>query len=571
MAKINVKEIVSDRLIQDSVLSQALEKLNIVVPQKSLIRIVHSLPEFQNRGSFDARIYETAMRRAGISEARFLTQIRESIARTQLIHPIAAGYKFPEFVKEIICKEFEAKNTVLVARLKVDSMKNTEVPTDDALRQFYSNSPDKYKKPEIRDVAILVIDYGKLAESVSIDEDELNRHYEEIKDSYAPKEKRNFERFSFESGEDANKAWQMLNKGAKTKTISVKFAARVEAINNCETSDFSENIGRELFNLKLNKTSRVYKVGDFYYVYRLTAVEKGKRKSEAEVKEEIKRELQSEKLNSPEFYSKTKETRDKIDDGFGAGKSIEEIAKETGMEIVEIKNFAKSANNSELEKLIPDEDTREEVKETIFSTEELQASSTIASRASDTISYVAFVRKVETAAVPEFEKVAAQVKKDFIFEQKGKVASQRINEIVSKNVEASKEVSKMAGVKRFRFSKKDLIMNEKHHYKDVDEMLKEIPNINLVLDIVSTLKKGEANYYKVSEEEYILVSIENIEKTQKVAPEFKEVIDRYLDLGVANDVPPLIIMAFKHKANIKINQKLLDQITKRDDERESNN
>lgn len=568
MKKLNIKGMVLDNLIQKSVVEATFNKLNIIVPKKSLLNIVQSLPEFQNNGSFDPKVYEMALRRSGINESGFLMQIRDNVGKTQLFHPIISGYKIPSFIKDVMTKEFESKKTVLVSKIKVDDIKIDEKIADDELRQYYDNNSEKYKKPETRNVALLVVDYQGLAKDFAITDEEVNEYYNSNKEAYASKEKRDFERFVFDAKEDADKAWNMMNRGTPSKEIVQKFTPNMETIKDREISDFPINIGKEVFDLKLKKTSEVYAIGGKFYVYRVINIKTPKHKNEAEVKAEIRKSLQNEKMNSPEFYAKIKDVKNKIDDGFGSGKSIEEVSKETGMRCVELKDFKKTNDDANLKAIVSDEDTRTDIVETIFSTDEKQASQTIDSKETDTVSYVVFVRSIEKSSVPEFEKIKEQVKKDFIFEKKDKAANEKINEITNKKLEASKSVSKMHDVKKFRFSKKELLTNKDHSSKEIDAILKELPNVNVVLNVISTLRKGEANHYKISENEYIVVAIDDVEKIENTTPEFKNVMSQYIDSGSANDIVPVAMDAFKKNLKINIDHKFLDEITKTTDEQD---
>ncbi len=567
MEKLNIKGMVLDKLVNSAVLDQTYNKLNIIVPKKSLIDIVQSLPDFQNNGGFDSRIYEMAIRRSGISEQGFLMQIRDNVARTQLIHPIVAGYKLPNFVKDCIAKEFEAKNTILVSKLDLNSVKYNKKISEDELKQYYDSNSKKYQKPESRDVSILVIDYKNLAANIKIDENEVNKFYEEGKNSYTAKESRDFERFVFDEKKNADRAWNMMNGGLPSAEIIKELTPDMENIKNTHASDFPTQISKELFELKLQKTSEVYPISGKHYIYRLVKVSKEKQKSETEIKSEIRQELQNDKMNSPEFYSKIKDMKNKIDDGFGSGKSIEEISKETGMKIVKLSGFQKSIENSDLKKFVPDEDTRTEIMDTIFTTDEHQVSQTIDSKESDTLSYVVMVNGIQKSMIPEFNKIKVQVEHDYTIEKKEKSALEDINEIIGMNQRATKELKKKYSVKTFKFSKKDLILNKDHSHKEVEGVLNEISNPNVVLNIISTLKSGEVNYYKVSDNVYIFVGIDKIEKAQNSSKEFLDVISKYVDTGTANDVVPVALTAFKKNLKVDIDHKLIDEITKQDDQR----
>lgn len=567
MEKLDIKNLVLNKLVNEVVLSQIYNKLGIIVPNKTLIEIVHSLPEFRNEeGNFDERVYEVAIRRSGINEQGFLNQIRDNVARNQLLHPVVAGYKLPKFIEECITKEFESKNTILLSKINLNSVKFNKNITKSELKQYYENNKQKYQRPETRDITVLIIDYRDLAKTIAIDEDTIEKYYSENKNAYKPKEKRDFERFVFDSKEDADKAWDMMNRGVKSVDIIKKLTPNMENVKGVIISDLPVEISKDLFNLKLTRASNVYNISGKYYIYRLTKILEEKGKSEKEIKNQIREELRNEKLNSPEFYSKIKEMKNRIDDGFGSGKTIEEISKETGMKIVNISELEKNFEKSKLADIIKDEDTRTDVMNEIFSTDEGQVTQTIDSKEIDTLSYAVFVKKIKPASIPEFEKIEDKVKNDFILEKKDKLALNKIGEIIeSKN--SIKDLKNAFPIKNFRFSKKDLLLSQKINNSEVNHILNEIPNPNAVLNIISSLKSGEVNYFKLSENEYVVVGIEKIEKVSNSSPEFAKVISAYLANSTTSDVLPISLIAFKNNLKINIDQKLIDEMTKKEDER----
>ncbi|MBQ7524076.1 MAG: SurA N-terminal domain-containing protein [Alphaproteobacteria bacterium] len=561
--KLNIRKLVLDKLTNDAVLQEMYRKLNIIIPKKSLVDIIHSLPEFQRDGGFDGRIYETAIRHSGINEAAFLEQIKESVARTQLIHPIAAGYKLPAIAKESIAKEFEAQNTVLLATVDVNTVKYDKKISDDELKQHYNNNLNQYKKPEIRDVSVLIVDYRKLAGDLSVSEKEIEEAYEKLKASNQQRETRDFERFIFDERENADKAWKLLNKGTSSAEVIKKLTPKVGEIKAASSSDFPEKVAKELFSLKVSKTSEVYHIGGKYYIYKLTKITKPETKSEAQVKADIRKELQDEKLNSSEFYAKVNELKDRIDDAFGAGKTIEEVSKETGMSLKKLPGLQKGKKSVELEKIVPDEGTRAELLDNIFSGEEGQASQTIASKEDDALSYVVVVDKIQKAAVPDFSKIKKQVLADYVFTKKNKIALDDINGIVSQRTVATGALKKKYPVKTFKFSKRDLLLNKERKNGEVERILKEMKEPNVILSIISSLKTGEATHYELVKGKYLVVGIEKVEHTPTASKEFFKTISDYVDASTSADVSQVALSAFKKKLKIDVNEKLIDEVTKR--------
>lgn len=569
MKKLHVDQLVLDKMINDAVLEQAFNKFNIIIPKKTIAAVIHSMPQFQDHGTFNSRLYETAMRRSGISEAGFLAQIRDNLARTQLLQPLVSGYKIPEMIKDILEKDFVNQKTVLLAKMKVSDVKLDKKLTEADYKDFYESNSEKYKVKETRNCSIFVGDFTKLAESLDVSQEEVDKYFEENKSLYEPKETRNFERFAFETKEDADKAWNMINRGTSTQEIIKNFTPDMEEIENQDKSDFPKEIGDVLFGLKESKSSPVYAIGDKFYIYKVSKINRAKARSEKDIKAEIAKELKEERMNTPEFCAKVKEMKDKIDDGFGSGKSVETMVKETGMKQVDLTDLQKDSD-AKLAEIASDEETRHELMEAIFSTDENQASQIIDSRASDTLSFVVFTRKVVPAQIPAYEKIKETVKDDCINEMKNEVAISQIDGIMKNSEGAAKEVSKMKGSKKFKISKKDIMTFEKTHSAEVKRILEDIPNPNVMMNILSAIKVGEATYFKATEGEYYVVAIEDMSQTQTADAEFSKALSNYIDSASANDIIPLSMNAFKKDTKIKIEHKLIEEITKTNDEEEQN-
>ncbi len=568
MKSLDIPNIVLDRLINEAVFEKTCENLGLITSKRTITAIIMSLPEFQKNGVFDQRAYENALRHSSLSEAGFLNQIRGSIARNQLIHPLVAGYRVPNVVKEIMAKEFEARNTVVLAKVNAKDMKYNKEITNEEVYQYYLNNQEKYKKPEQRDLAILVVDYSKLSGDIEVDEDEVSARYIEYKDSYVPTEKRDFERFIFEDKESADRAWNLINRGTSTAEIVKKFKPDMETVREMDISQFPTTIGKSLFDLKKGKTSDVYASGGKFYIYKLVGIHKARALNDAELKEKARAEIRNEKMNSPEFYAHVKELKNKIDDGFGSGKTIEEIANETGMEVRYIKGEEKSYNSTEFSKIVKDEDTRSEVIDAAFETEEMQATTMIDSRETDTLSYVVFVQKVKKSEIPQFEQISEEVRKDYVLEQKDKIALDKINEILNSEEKVADKVLNLKNSRSFKLSKMDLLRKQEDQPKVVSEIVKILENPNIAMNIISTLGEGEASYYKISDGEYLVFGITKIDRSRYSSGEATQLIYNYFDRAASNDVLPIAMEGFKKFLKIKIDNKLINEVVKAEDERE---
>jgi peptidyl-prolyl cis-trans isomerase D len=571
LKNIDIKEIVIENIINRSVFEQIIRRIGIVIPKRSIFSVVQSIPDFQVKGAFSERVYEDTIRRSGVGEGVFLAQIRDHLEHEQLLRPLVTSFRIPAFIREQIAKEFETEKTLLVAKLALDDIPVKKDLSDDEVKQYYEINKDKYKIPECRDLSVLVIDCRSLAgEASEVDPAEVEARFQETRLSYDQPETRDFERFSFETKKDADKAWNMINAGESSITIKKKFAIRSDIIRGIRLSDLPEQFGKDLFELTINKTSSVCSSGEQFHVYRLVKINAPKMQNKNEIKKQIREEILNERLNSPDFYEKVKSIKNEIDDGFGSGNSIDEIAKKTGLKFVKLKSFARSSR--EMEKIVKDEATRNELIQGAFDIEENQATQIIESKEDDLLSYVVYVKKINKADIPQFEKISGQVKSDYIAYIKEKEASKTAQEIVGKGNDAASDVKKLKGVKIYKLSKKDLIMAVQRQKMngDIIKLLKEIPNPNLLLGVISTTRKGEAINCKLPEGGQVLIAVQDVSVAVTASDESRNIFKKHLESGASNDIISVIKDVFKEKLEIEVNRKVIEDLTQSNDKSEEN-
>jgi peptidyl-prolyl cis-trans isomerase D len=551
-------------MTNDAVLDQTYLKYGIIVPKRTIIQIIESMPEFQRDGVFDSKIYSTVLYRSGVHESEFAKNIKDNISRSQLLHPLMSGIRIPKFVMDIITQDFNTQKTLVLGHVKLDDIKITENISEDSIVEYYNSNKETYKRPETRDVSILVIDYSKLAGDIKITQSEIDEYYSQSKEAFAPKEFRSFDRLSFQNAEHADKAWAMMKKeGASVREVVVKLTPTIDNIDEMERHSFPKEVGDNLFNLKKNgEASNVYKIGGRYYIYVLKNISRHEEKKKSEIDNEIREILKNEKTSTPEFYERIREMRHKIDDGIGSGKRIQDIANETGMNVVTIQKIVRDVTSEDIKKLASDKGTIDNINEAIFSTEEGGDSPNVDSLETDTLSFVIHVDKVTKSYYPELKEISDTVKNDLIKSRKDEIARKKVHGITEKYGSSVQELLKLKGIKTYEVSKKEILMSQQKMSKNVEAISKDIPNLNIVLDIVSTLKKGNSKYFTLPNGDYLIVGVKDVKKSDSDDVRFSDIINKYINDGAKNDFSEISMQAFKNCLEVKIDNKTLDRITR---------
>ena len=556
--KMNGKEIILNNIIDKAVENETIRQLGIIVPRKSLANIIYSLPEFQTNGVFDEKLYVSLLRQSGMSESGLLLQIKNSIARNQLFHPIISGYKVPDFIRNKLGAVYESSKTVYISIFNVNDVQNVKEADDEILKQYYENNKMKYKQPETRNIALLKLDYTKFIEEIKITEQEIDDYYNNNKDAFKGVETRDFERFEFSTKEEANNAHNKLAQDSSDR-VKEKLLANGQLLKETKKEEFPSDVSKDVFSLKEGNISGVYSIGGKYYIYLLKKINIPVKKDISEIKKEIKSIIQNERVNTPEFYSNIKEIKNKIDDSFAAGKDVDKVAKETKAEVIEIKDITKE-NDEFIKQYVPDEDTRKEVQDTIFLTNENQASPIIESKDVDTVSYVVWVRKINKAAIPELSKIKDKVKNDYIFENKEKEVTNIMNDMIENNQNTLEQIKNIKNTKKFTIAKKDFMT--KSDNKDLKEIIEILKSYEILNEILSTLHKNDSKYYKIDKDKYAFVYVADIDQPEQASNTILYMLDQYLKTSIANDIVMLAKKDFKNRQNIKKYEKVIDERTK---------
>ena len=308
--KMNGKETILNNIIDQAVENETIRQFGIIVPRKSLANIIYSLPEFQTNGVFNEKLYLSLLRQSGISETGLLLQIKNSIARNQLFHPIISGYKVPDFIKNKLGSVYESNKTIYVTIFNVNNVKDPNDISDDILKDYYEVNKMKYKQPETRNIALLKVDYTKFIDEIKITDQEIDDYYKNNKDSFKGVETRDFERFEFSTKEEANNAHTKLYNDGSDK-LKEKLNTNCQLLKEMKKEEFPSDVSKDIFSIKEGGVSNVYAIGGKYYVYVLKKINSPVEKDISEIKKEIKTIIQNEKVNTPEFYSSIKETKNK--------------------------------------------------------------------------------------------------------------------------------------------------------------------------------------------------------------------------------------------------------------------
>ncbi|MEM1233908.1 MAG: SurA N-terminal domain-containing protein [Pseudomonadota bacterium] len=174
-------------------------------------------------GEFDRALYADTLRRNGLTEGAYETQIREEISRQLLQVAVVSGIETPAtFTNTLLSYAAEERAFSWALMNEADLITGVPLPTEEDLIAEYEANPEDYTLPETKKITYAWVTPAMILETVQVDEEELRTRYDDRAAEFSQPERRIVERLIFGNVEDAAAALARIDGGGS-------FEAEVEA------------------------------------------------------------------------------------------------------------------------------------------------------------------------------------------------------------------------------------------------------------------------------------------------------------------------------------------------------
>lgn len=312
-----IRQAALERLIRDTLMSEAVVKLKLSVGDEELRALVQSLPPFQTNGKFDKEKYKLALTAQGMSPQGFVEQMRSSVVMDQFQQSVAnTGFATQRVLEQYYrLKDQQRAIEYVVVPVVADGAPVSE----EAIQEYYLRHGAEFQTPEQVAVDYVSLKLEDVARRVAVNDETLRAFYEEQKASFTTEEKRRLSHILVavapSAGEDGFR--QALEKAGK---IRERLAREDFAVVAKEVSEDSETVakGGDLGVLVKGQMEKNFedaalalgKAGDIsppvktpfgYHLIKLTELQPGQVKSFDEAKPDLTANYQRTQAER-EFY-----------------------------------------------------------------------------------------------------------------------------------------------------------------------------------------------------------------------------------------------------------------------------
>ncbi len=310
------------------------DQLGLALSDKTLVEGVQSDPDFQTDGKFSKQNFDALLQQIGMSERGFLNLRRKDELRAAIIRSFISGQTIPKPLFDLMHAYDEEKRVIEWVKIDPDAVTVAE-PTDAKLKELYDKDKSKYMTPEYRKVQVLTLGIDDLKKQANVSDDEITKAYEATKDSYDTPEQRRIQQIAFKDKATAEAALKALRDGTKSFGDVAKDAGAKDTDVDLglitKKALIDPKIADVAFSLEKDKYSDVVEGRFATAILRVTQIEPGVTHTLADVKDQVRDKLATDKAKS-DLQNK----HDEVEDNRIAGKSLKEIADSSKLSFNEI-------------------------------------------------------------------------------------------------------------------------------------------------------------------------------------------------------------------------------------------
>jgi peptidyl-prolyl cis-trans isomerase D len=322
------------QLIGGAAVEAHADQLGLALSDQTLVEGVQSDPNFQTDGKFSKQNFDALLQQIGMSERGFLSLRRKDELRSAIIRSFISGQTIPKPLFDLIHAYDDEKRVIEWVKIDPDAVTVAD-PNDAKLKELYDKDKSKYMTPEYRKVQVLTLGIDDLKKQATVSDDEIAKAYETTKDSYDTPEQRRIQQIAFKDKATAEAALKALRDGTKSFGDVAKDAGAKDTDVDLglitKKALIDPKIADVAFSLEKDKYSDVVEGRFATAILRVTQIDPGVTHTLADVKDQVRDKLATEKAKS-DLQNK----HDEVEDNRIAGKSLKDIADTSKLTFTEI-------------------------------------------------------------------------------------------------------------------------------------------------------------------------------------------------------------------------------------------
>ncbi|WP_347313293.1 peptidylprolyl isomerase [Defluviimonas sp. SAOS-178_SWC] len=332
---LGIDRTVQARVIASAALDNEAGRIGLSVGDAEVRKQLVAVPAFQGLdGKFDRDTYALTLKQEGLSEGEFESKLRDEAARTVLQGAILGGTAAPEtYVARIAAWASETRDFTVAELIASDLPEPVAAPDEPAIKAYYDAHPDDFTRPETRRITYVWLSPDMLAGDVQLDDATLRAAYADRINEFVTPERRLVERLVYPDAASAEAAKARFDAGEAT--FEELAAERGLSLTDIDLGEMSKDAlgaaGDAVFALDAPGVAGPIQSDLGPALYAMNGILDAQEVTFDEARDDLSAEAATDKARRM-----VADKSDGIEDLLASGATLEEVAKETGMELGEI-------------------------------------------------------------------------------------------------------------------------------------------------------------------------------------------------------------------------------------------
>lgn len=333
VAQGGVEQVLEDLIDRTSVFVFGKEH-GVVAGDRLIDSEIAQIPGFMGvDGKFNQATFRQALAQQGISEQVLREDIAQGLVTQQLLLPAQYGAVMPEYPARRYAGLLGETRTGTIAAFPSTAFLPGKEATDAQLQAFYKSHVNAFIRPERRVIRYATFGEDAVEAPPAPSDAEVKARYDANKAQYAAQDKRRITQVIVPTEPAAKAIASEVSGGGKSLEAAASekglSAAKLEFFSKEELGEqFSSAVANAVFAAQIGKLAAPQKSPLGWHVIRVEEDQKRPERTLGEVRDELVAQIVQEKRRAA-FTDKLSG----IEDQFGSGASLAEVAKSLGAEL----------------------------------------------------------------------------------------------------------------------------------------------------------------------------------------------------------------------------------------------
>ena len=346
----NTRQAVLERLVNRELLLNAARQRRLQVPDAELAAVIQAAPAFASSGGFDRALYESQLRRQGLTPTAFEAQLRHSLALQQLENGLAETAFVSDAELDALAALWFERRDLRVATLDWRKFAADAAPDAAAVQAYYDAHKGEFMTAEQVRVAYVELSLDEMAARVSVSDAQIAKRYEEIKSELGKPEQRQVRHILIAVAKDATpqtveqarqKALDVRAKiaagadfaaVAKTESADSGSADRGGDLGTLERGTMTPAFDKAAFSLPLHTLSEPIRTPFGFHLIEVTGIRPAQAPPLEQVRDTVRRRVQRD-LAQDKFFAAAETLREQA---FEHPDTLEPAAQALDLKIQEV-------------------------------------------------------------------------------------------------------------------------------------------------------------------------------------------------------------------------------------------